>query len=97
MIGKKLSPVLEEIEATLWEFDAYKAEKPEYTLEGFRAAVKIFSSAVMDRMYERQRAAGLTFPEAAAEADKVGNEIRALVLSATGIDPILLYDRTEVN
>ena len=36
MIGKKLSPVLEEMEATLWEYEAFNGAKPNYTLEGFR-------------------------------------------------------------
>lgn len=42
MIGKKLSPVLEEMEATLWEYEAFNGAKPNYTLEGFRASTKIF-------------------------------------------------------
>lgn len=30
MIGKKLSPVLEEMEATLWEYEAFNGAKPKY-------------------------------------------------------------------
>lgn len=33
MIGKKLSPVLEEMEATLWEYEAFNGAKPNYTLQ----------------------------------------------------------------
>ena len=47
MIGKKLSPVLEEMEATLWEYEAFNGAKPNYTLEGFRASTKIFMSALL--------------------------------------------------
>ena len=46
MIGKKLSPVLEEMEATLWEYEAFNGAKPNYTLEGFRASTKISMPAV---------------------------------------------------
>lgn len=48
MIGKKLSPVLEEMETTLWEYEAFNGAKPNYTLEGFRASTKIFMSALVD-------------------------------------------------
>ena len=97
MIGSKLSPVLEEIEATLWEYEAFNGGKPNYSFEGFRAAVKIFMSAIMDKMYEKQQADGLSLADMEAAAEAAGNEIRALVKSITGIDTALLYDRTDVN
>lgn len=31
MIGKELSPVLEEMEAILWEYEAFNGAKPNYT------------------------------------------------------------------
>ena len=97
MIGEKLSPVLEEIEETLWEYEAYNGAKPNYTFEGFRAAVKIFMSAVMDKMYEKQAAEGMSLPDMEKAAEMAGYEIRALVLARTGVDTALLYDKTEVN
>ena len=54
MIGKKISPILVEIENTLWEFESNKGVKPEYTDEGFRSATKIFMSTIMDKMWELQ-------------------------------------------
>ena len=33
MIGKKLSPILNEIEQTLWEFEANNPSPPQYTNE----------------------------------------------------------------
>lgn len=59
MIGKKLSPVLEEMEATLWEYEAFNGAKPNYTLEGFRASTKIFMSALLDKFFEKQQAEGV--------------------------------------
>lgn len=97
MIGKRLSPVLEEIEATLWEFDAQIGAKPEYSIEGFRAAVKIFISAVMDKMWEKHRIDNLTPAQMEAEAERVGHEVRAFVMSVTGIDTTMLYNKTEIN
>lgn len=60
MIGKKLSPVLEEMEATLWEYEAFNGAKPNYTLEGFRASTKIFMSALLDKFFEKQQAEGVS-------------------------------------
>lgn len=97
MIGKKLSPVLEEIEATLWEFEANKGEKPNYSFEGFRAATKIFMSALVDKFFEKQEADGRNQDEAVKAIEEVGNDLRNLILSATGMDTALFYDRTEVN
>ena len=91
MIGKKLSPVLEEMEATLWEYEAFNGAKPNYTLEGFRASTKIFMSALLDKFFEKQQADTLKAVE------KLGQDVRALVFNATGIDTHLLYNRTKVN
>lgn len=46
MIGKALSPVLEEIERKLWQFETNGGDKPNYDLAGFRASMKIFMSRV---------------------------------------------------
>ena len=51
MIGEKLSPILEEMEGTLLEFEAEELGQPLYTEGGFRAAVKIFMSVVMDSLW----------------------------------------------
>lgn len=52
MIGKKINPILVEIEETLWEFESNYPTKPEYNIDGFRASIKIFMSALMDKMWE---------------------------------------------
>lgn len=97
MIGKKLSPVLEEMEATLWEFEAFNGAKPNYTLEGFRASVKIFMSALVDKFFEKQQADGISEKETLEAVEKLGQDVRELVFNATGIDTHLLYNQTKVN
>jgi hypothetical protein len=59
MIGKKLSPILSEIESTLIEFEINVAKPPEYTDEGFRASVRIFLSAMLDKMWKLQEDEGI--------------------------------------
>ena len=98
MIGEKLSPVLEEIENALWEFEFdYPHIKPEYTTEGFRAACKIFMSAITDKMYENMQVKGMSQEEAELEAQQLAQELRQLVLLHTGIDTIDLYSDNQTQ
>lgn len=92
MIGKELSPVLKEIEETIWEFEANVSTQPGYTTEGFRGACKIFMSALMDKMWDYQKELQLTMPERESLAEKAGNDIRNLVKEFTNIDTHDLYE-----
>lgn len=91
MIGKKLSPVLIEIESTLWEFEFNSGAKPEYTDEALRAATKIFASVLMDKMYNLQTEEKIELEDKMKMAEKVGNDIRHLVKVYTNIDTHDLY------
>lgn len=91
MIGKKISPILEEIENTLWEFEANRGLKPNYTTEGFRAAIKIFVSALMDKIWELQQDENTEIQDRLNMVQKVGEEIRELVKTYTNIDCHELY------
>lgn len=91
MIGKQISPILEEIEATLWEFEANRGVKPEYSPEGFRAAVKIFMSVLMDKIWELQQDENFELQDRINMVTKAGEEVRALVKRYTNIDCHELY------
>lgn len=91
MIGKKLSPVLSEIESALMEFEINVAKPPEYTDEGFRAAVRIFLSAMLDKMWKLQEDEGIDIDTRADMAEKLGSEIRNIVRVYTNIDTHSLY------
>jgi hypothetical protein len=52
-IGKKLSPILKEIEVTLCESELI-GKQPKYTADGFRAGIKIFMSVMIDKIYDLQ-------------------------------------------
>ena len=86
MIGEKITPILVEIENTLWEFEAYKGSKPEYPIEGFRAAIKIFTSALTDKIFELQEDEAIDLPNRLKMAQKAGEDVRALVKTYTDID-----------
>jgi hypothetical protein len=91
MIGKKLSPILSEIESALIEFEINVARPPEYTDEGFRASVKIFLSVMLDKMWKLQEDEGIDINTRADMAEKLGNELRNIIRVYTNIDTHDLY------
>lgn len=91
MIGAKFSPILEEIENALWEFEIYGKTTLQYTDEGFRAATKIFMSALMDKMWNLQEAEGMNMADRGNMATKAGEDLRNLIKTYTNIDTHKLY------
>ena len=91
MIGEKISPILTEIEDTLWEFEANVGSQPQYTIEGFRAGIKIFMSVIMDKMWNLQENETLTMEDRIKMVEKVGQDVRKLVKTFTDIDTHDLY------
>lgn len=94
-IGQRLSPILNEIEETLWDHEVLSDDKPDYTIEGFRSAAKIFMSAMMDKMWELQDTENMTIDQRVLMAEKAGNELRAFIKTYTDIDTVSLYDNNE--
>jgi hypothetical protein len=92
MIGQKLSKSLEEIEATLWEFEAHYQGKPNYTIKGFRGALKIAMSAIMDKMWELQEKEEMSLEDRGNMATACGERFMALVKEFTDIDTHTLYE-----
>jgi hypothetical protein len=93
MIGKEISPILVEIEQSLWNFECMTPDKPEYTDEAFRAACKIFMSALMDKMWTLQEKEDIDIDDRIIMALKAGSQMRELVKTYTDIDTHKLYER----
>jgi len=91
MIGKKISPILSEIESALIEYELNINRPPEYTDEGFRASVKIFLSVMLDKMWKLQEDEGIDINTRADMAEKLGTEIRNIIRVYTNIDTHSLY------
>jgi len=87
-LGKKLSPILSEIEGTL--LDNYET-KPGFDDEGFRASVYIFQSALLDKMWELQEKENISMEVREDMATKCGENIRNLIKTFTNIDTFELY------
>jgi len=90
-IGGELSPILCEIEETLWEFEANNGMKPDFTIEGFRAATKIFMSVLMDKIWELQSDEKIDMQTRLDMAEKAGEDVRKLIKTYTDIDTHSLY------
>ena len=97
MIGKKLSPILEELENTLWEFEANRGILPEFTEAGFRSASKIFMWVLMEKMWELQSKEHMAMPDRSAMALKAGEDLRKLVKTYTGFDTFDFYKKVPLQ
>ena len=75
MIGKEISPILEEIENTLWEFEGNGGLKPQYTPNGFRGGIKIFMSVLMDKIWELQEKENMNIDDRMNMSMKFGEEL----------------------
>jgi hypothetical protein len=90
VVGEGVSKALCEVEDVLWGCDFAEA-RVSFTDEGFRASVKVFMSALMDKMYELQDKEGLSLDVRLGMAQKAGDGIRDLVKIYTNLDTHELY------
>ena len=91
MIGKRLSPILVEIEHVIIEHEAYNNVKPEYTDEAFRAGIKIFMSVMIDKSYELMERENISLEDSCNMSEAIGQDIRKLIKQYTDIDTHDLY------
>ena len=91
MLGEQLNPILLEIEDIILEFEAELSNKPNYSLEGFRAATKIFMSTIMDKLWELQEADKISQEDRENMATKCGEDLRKFIKTYTDIDTFDLY------
>jgi len=90
MIGKKLSPILEELELAIIEFDVHGI-KPEYDKNALRAASKIFIHVLLDEMYNLQNSENIDHIDRCNMATKAGEDLRKLIKVYTGKDSFDFY------
>jgi hypothetical protein len=91
-IGKKLSPILEEIEMMLWEYEANNATPPEFPNEALRSSLKILMSVLLDKIWNLQENEKMNLDNRLKMAEHAGKELKKLVLEMTGIDTTELFN-----
>ena len=92
-IGEAISPGLVSYESILWDFEANIGGKPNFTDAGFRASIKIFVAALMDKMNDLQVSEGISQPDAEKMAEKCGNDLRNFIRAYTGMDTYQLFEK----
>lgn len=91
-IGAFFAPMLEHMEDTLWSYELYAPNMPpHYSNESFRAIIKLFMSAMMDRIWDLQEGEEMDIEDRVAMVERCGQELRKLVKVYTGIDSQELY------
>ena len=86
-IGKRLSPILKEIEEIIWENEVHTSLPPEYDDNALRAATKIFISVLLDRSHkEKKLHENLSLDEMLKLAEYLGTATRDIIILGTGID-----------
>lgn len=91
MIGIEMSPILEHLENALWDFEDKHDANPEFTKEGFQAAVKIFTSAMSCKNFELQEHENMDIEDRKSMGRKLGEDIRTLIKTYTNIDSFDFY------
>lgn len=92
MIGKDISSILVKIEILLWSHEIYEKKRPDYSIEGFRAATKIFMSVILDKMWELQEKENMSIENRKKMAEKAGNDLKNLIKVYTDIDTFKFYE-----
>lgn len=92
-IGEYIEPMMASMEDALWSFEMYMPNTPYgFSQESFRAAVKIFMAAMMDRIWALQEEEGMALEDRMAMVEKCGKDVSALVKTFTNIDTKKLYE-----
>ena len=86
MIGKQLSPILLELEATIIDFDCHVNIKPCYSEDALRAAGKILISVFMDKMWEMQEVDNMKQEHRMEMAQKYGEDLRQMFKTYCNVD-----------
>ncbi len=93
-MGEALEPLLIHMEDALWHYE-YSCPVTPYSFsdDAFRAAIKFFMAAMMDKIWALQENEGMDIEDRAAMAEKCGKDIRAFVKTYTNIDTYNLHGK----
>ena len=90
-IGKQLDKILVEIENVIIESEIH-GDKPNYTENGFRAIIKLFMSASLDKMFDLQMSEKIPKENAEQMAFEFGDKLHKLIKIYTGFDTKKMYN-----
>lgn len=88
---EKINEVLDDLERLFWDIEFERRGPIEFTDDGFRGAIKIFSTALMSRMWSLQKKEEMDLETRKKMVTEVGEKIRKLVKTYTDVDILDLY------
>lgn len=90
-LGERLSKILVEVENAMWQHEFSKLTPIDISDDGFRAAVKIFATALLSRQWELQEKESFDLQDREAMSEECGKDIRRIVKIYTDIDTHSFY------
>lgn len=90
-VGEMASQSLIQWETLLWEWEVKELGVPRFTDDGFRAALKIFMSALIERSWLLMRDEQIEKEDRLKMVESMGDELSRFVKTYTGIDTKKLY------
>jgi hypothetical protein len=90
-IGESIKPLLLIIENAIWNFEADKEELPKFDDDAFRATIKIFATALIERIWKLQEDEHMFLDDRVQMALSAAKEIQKIVKVYANIDTKELY------
>lgn len=95
-LGEWIAPMLSQIEDAVWSYELYVPNTPpQYSDESFRCILKLFMSAMMDKIWHLQEGEDMDIEDRVAMVEKCGKEVRALVKTYCDIETQELYNEKD--
>ncbi len=86
----EITRILLELEKALWEIESRTTTVPTFSLDAFRASIKIFVSLLTQYVWQLQENEELDMDIRLDMVEKAGTELRKLVKVYTGVDTVEL-------
>ena len=90
-VGEKVKPLLQLIEAAIWEYESEAPLTPGFDNESLRSIIKIFAAAIIERVWTLQENENMHDDDRVRMAQSAAEEIRKLIKVYTNIDTMELY------
>jgi hypothetical protein len=91
-IGTRLKPLLVIIENAIWDEECSSPLQPHFDDDAFRACIKIFACAFIERVWNLQEKENLSDDDRVNMASAAAADLRNLIKVYTDIDTKLLYE-----
>jgi hypothetical protein len=96
-IGEAIKPLLLIIENAIWNFEVDKDELPRFDDDAFRATIKIFATALIERIWILQEGEHMSLDDRVKMALSAAAEVQKIVKVYANIDTKELYKQYQID